>query len=293
MVDDACFMDFSSEIDENTEFIIIGIPIDGEMTQNRGICTDAPNIIRKISLDLSLTSEDGTDLNSLHIVDLGNMSSKRGNHLSQVIRKAPDAIPILVGGSHFISKIGIDAIKEDLSLEDLHFISLDAHLDCYDEWKGKKFTHCTVTRRIFEKLGSKPELVYVIGARDIDLPEIEWAKKVGLNYLRMNEIQDNADLKINALFSEKNGEKPPVYLSVDIDVFDPTVAPATGYAIPGGITYRDYLHILEQITENFELVAVDFVEYSPELDLPNKMTAFLVAKLIIETANMLKKKKGK
>ena len=74
-------------------------------------------------------------------------------------------------------------------------------------------------------------------------------------------------------------------------MLDPSVAPGTGYPIPGGITYRDYLHILEEIINKFTIVAIDVVEYSPELDLPNKMTAFLVAKLIIETLIRLKKEK--
>ena len=284
-------MDFPSEVDENTEFIIIGVPIDGEMTQNRGKCNDAPYIIREISLDLSLTSEDGTDLNSLHIIDLGNVTADFDNQSSQMLRKAPQAIPIFIGGSHYISYPCVKTLKKDLNREDLHFISLDAHLDCFDEWKGHKHTHCTVTRRIYEELGSKPELVYVFGARDIDLPEIEWVKKVGFNFLRMPQILHESENKINAILSERKGVKPPVYLSIDIDVFDPSVAPATGYLIPGGITYRDYFQILERITKNFIIVGIDFVEYSPELDLPNKMTAFLVAKLIIETLVRIKKEK--
>ncbi|MHA1110067.1 MAG: arginase family protein [Promethearchaeota archaeon] len=294
MVKTNCFLDLPSEIDENTEFIIIGIPIDGEMTQQRGKCVTAPEVVRKISLDLSLTSEDGTDLNTLHMVDLNDVSKdttieKLTQKISQLLNKVPQAIPIFIGGSHIVSNHTVQALLSRKEIQNLHYISLDAHLDCYDNWKGNKNTHCTVTRRIYETLESKPNQVYVIGARDIDLPELEWVKHVGFNFLRMIDIVENPDMKLEAIFSERNGIKPPVYLSVDIDVFDPSVAPATGYAIPGGISYRDYLLILNNIAKHFTIVGVDFVEYSPELDLPNKMTAFLIAKLIIETVNMIKK----
>jgi agmatinase len=293
MADPLRFMDFPSEIDENTQFLIIGIPFDGEMTQKRGCCVTAPNVVREISLDLSLTSEDGTDLNTLHIADIGDVSSPEDltKLIAEYLNRASRLIPIFIGGSHFITDKTVKTLLKEKQFQNLHFISLDAHLDCYDEWKGNKKTHCTVTRRIYETLGSNPEQVFVIGARDIDLPEIEWVKRKGFNYLRMQEIIKETDMKIQALFSKRQGIKPPVYLSVDIDVFDPSVAPATGYAIPGGITYRNYLHILELVIQNFTIVGVDFVEYSPDLDLPNKMTAFLVAKLIIETMERLKKRK--
>lgn len=285
------FLDFSSVVKENTEFILIGIPLDGEMTQTRGKCITAPDEIRKISLDLSLTSENGTDLNSIHLVDVGDIEGGSSDELitniSSLLDSAPDAIPFFIGGSHYISNYAVRSLIQKRHQQDLHYISLDAHLDCYDEWNGDKNTHCTVTRRIFESLGSKSENTYVIGARDIDLPELEWANEVNFQFFRMDDISEGCQL-----FSDKIG-KPPLYLSIDIDIFDPSVAPATGYPIPGGISYRDYLRILSCIIDHFTIVGVDFVEFSPELDLPNRMTAFLVAKLIIETLVKIKNKNKK
>jgi len=290
------FFDVPSIADEDTKFLIIGVPFDGEMTQSRGSCITAPDAIRAISLDLSLTSEDGTDLNSLHIADLGNISSvtKITKEVGKKFDQASQTVPIFLGGSHYISYYCFQSLSQAKSLENLYYISLDAHLDCFDEWNGNKYTHCTVTRRIFEQLGSKSENVHVIGARDIDLPELEWADQVRLRFSRIQDIFDSSGTKIvklKEIFTNKNELKPPVYLSVDIDVFDPSVAPGTGYPIPGGITYRNYLHILDQIISHFDIVGVDFVEYSTTLDFPNNMTAILVAKLVIETLVRIKNKK--
>ncbi|TFG16863.1 MAG: hypothetical protein EU530_11365 [Promethearchaeota archaeon] len=286
MVEETRFLDFPSEPNENTEFILIGVPFDGEMTQHRGRCHNAPDEVRIISLDLSLTSEDGIDLNQLHLVDLGDIQEDLDIQLPLLLRKTPQAIPVFIGGSHSISINTVNAFIHERKPEDLHYISLDAHLDCYDEWKGSKFVHCTVTRRIYEMLGLNTDNVSVIGARDIDLPEAEWAQKENFRYLRMRELEQ---LKSN-FFPPPKSNKAALYLSIDIDVFDPSVAPATGYPIPGGITYRDYLGILDDIMKNYRIVALDIVEYSPNLDLKNKMTAFLVAKLIIETLVKIKKR---
>ncbi len=281
------FFDFPSEPKENTEFIIIGIPFDGEMTQQRGKCQTAPDEIREISLDLSLTSEDGMDLNKLRIVDLGDISEDMDKFIPLLLKKAPQAIPIFIGGSHSITFYTVNAFIQEKKIKNLNYISLDAHLDCYNEWKGSKYVHCTVTRRVYEMIGSEPDKVGVIGVRDIDLPEIEWSQKEKFRYLRMQDL--------NNLYTEflppSSEIKPPLYLSIDIDVFDPSVAPATGYPIPGGITYREYLKILDEILKHYTIVGLDFVEYSPDLDSQNKMTAFLVAKIIIETLVRIKKEK--
>ncbi|MBN2155652.1 MAG: arginase family protein [Candidatus Lokiarchaeota archaeon] len=280
------FFDYPPTMNDHTQFILIGIPFDGDMTQNRGICTDAPDVIRRISLDLSLTSESGIDLNTLHMADVGNVRKditepELIQEIGKFLENSHHTVPIFIGGSHNITYYTITSLLQQQNIPNLHYISLDAHLDCYDEWNGNKYTHCTVTRRIFETLGSNSKQVYVIGARDIDLPELEWAHEVNLQFFRMYDT-----LK----FDTSIKDKPPVYLSVDIDVFDPSVAPATGYPIPGGISYRDYLEFLPQIVQHFTIVGLDFVEYSPILDLPNKMTAFLIAKLIIETMVGIKKK---
>ena len=81
-----------------------------------------------------------------------------------------------------------------------------------------------------------------------------------------------------------------LYVSIDIDALDPSVAPGTGYAIPGGFSYRDIWKILKEITEVFNVIGFDLVEVAPNLDLENKMTCILAAKLIVEFMYFIRSK---
>jgi len=82
-------------------------------------------------------------------------------------------------------------------------------------------------------------------------------------------------------FFEKSDIKD-LYISIDIDALDPSIAPGTGYAIPGGFTYREVWKILREVAKNVNIIGFDIVEISPSLDLPNNVTLNVAAKIIIE-----------
>ncbi|GAF87881.1 unnamed protein product, partial [marine sediment metagenome] len=94
--------------------------------------------------------------------------------------------------------------------------------------------------------------------------------------------------KILAFFEKSNVED--IHISIDIDVLDPSIAPGTGYAIPGGFTYRELWQILRKLAENINIIGFDLVEVSPSLDLPNNITSKLAAKLIIELISFISSK---
>ena len=314
MIDDKkeqySFFDCSSEIENLTneditnynssDFIIIGIPYDGFTTQSLGVTSNAPNTIRKISYDLSIMSESHHNITKLKMVDIGDI--KLGKLKELKLNK--DLIPIFLGGNHAITLDCYKVVNELHKPKEVIMISFDAHLDFYDDWFGVKKTHCTVMKRINEIVRDN---MVVIGARDIDLPEYEEADKVDLKYLTMKELYD-AKIKENIPIQKKfekfisdtfqldfsnkdKDKKKEIYISIDLDVFDPSIAPATGYPIPGGLDYRTMIYFLEFLTANFKVVGADFVEYAPNLDIPSKITGFLMAKLISEFIVMLEKQK--
>ena len=82
-------------------------------------------------------------------------------------------------------------------------------------------------------------------------------------------------------------------MSIDIDALDPSIAPGTGFAIPGGFSYREIWIILRELTKNFNIRGFDLVEVAPNLDNANNMTCNLAAKLIIEFISFIAKKNGK
>lgn len=308
-----------NEIHKDSEFAIIGVPFDGRTTQRRGLTFNAPEIIRKLSDDISVACEDNSYfLDHVKICDLGNINENTAadndslnnvdpeqlvnivkDFVSVIYEKNPNIKPVFIGGNHFISYPTFSAILEHYKGEEIIYITFDAHLDFYDDWEGNRYTHCTVSRRNFEllkKLNSKN--LFIIGTRDVDLPELEDTKEVGFDnfsslhkfYLEKEKKKDltfaeyTVEFLLKKIFtnSEEKSRKPKAYISLDIDVLCPSVAPGTGYCLPDGLTYRELHQCLEKLVKIFNIIAFDFVEFAPNLDLPNQITGFLSAKIISE-----------
>ena len=302
----ATFMGCPSIIDDRSDFVIIGIPYDGGTTQHRGFTSKAPFFVRKLSEELAYSTESGYDLNNIRYGDLGDISlsedfndliDKTSVKLEKIYQENPKIIPIIIGGNHNISFASFSSVAEHYKKESVVFISFDAHLDFYDEWNGNKDAHCTITKRIFDLEYMNEDTVFIIGARDIDLLEISLSKKNGLKYATMLEYSksslqfvkfiQNFFLKGLKDFSGKKS-KTKAYISVDIDVLDPSVAPATGYPIPGGLQYRELYLGIEYLSKKFDIIGLDLVEFAPNLDMKNQMTGFLCAKLISESMAHIK-----
>jgi len=216
-------------------------------------------------------------------------------------------IPIFIGGNHLVTFPILKSLEEFQSLSNISVISLDAHLDFYDIWQGNKYQHCTVMKRIHELLKnySNNKLV-IIGTRDIDIEEFQNAKSSNFsnNYLNCYEIFKKSKIHnknvsevifefINNIL-KSDGDNPKtnkVYISIDIDIFDPSIAPATGYPIAGGLLYRDVLDLLEKLVNSYEIIGIDLVEYMPNLDFKNMMTGFLCTRLIQEIIGFLELKR--
>ena len=129
-----------------------------------------------------------------------------------------------------------------------------------------------------------------MGTRDIDIPELEIVKSEKIDYLSAYLIIDGLDNYIDQIVKKlKESGLKNLYVSIDVDALDPSVAPGTGYAIPGGFTYREIWKILKEISKNFTIKGFDLVEVAPNLDLENKMTSILAAKIIIEFMDFIRR----
>jgi len=108
-----------------------------------------------------------------------------------------------------------------------------------------------------------------------------------------NELQERENYTQKIINFLKQSNINDIYISIDIDALDPSIAPGTGFAIPGGLTYRELWLILRQIAEEFNIIAFDIVEVAPNLDLPNNITSNLATKIIMELMSFIStKKKG-
>ncbi|MFX1354293.1 MAG: agmatinase [Promethearchaeota archaeon] len=294
------FFDFGEVIDSKSKFVIFGIPWDYLTSIKAPNSAIAPQKIREVTNDLALTTEMGSEIPKLDVVDIGDVKIETSNveknlgEIQNFIRKIYDQkrkiIPVMIGGDHFCSYPVIKAVGE--SFKDRHELGVlifDAHLDLYEQWDKGVYSHATISHRVYDLDYINHDNISIVGTRDIDIPELKIANKEKITYLDAYQLQDHGLDKYTEEIINffKNTSIKYLYLSIDIDVLDPSIAPATGFAIPGGLSYRELWKILREITKEFKVIGFDVVEVAPNLDLPNNLTSNLAAKLIIELISFI------
>jgi len=179
---------------------------------------------------------------------------------------AANKFVVTLGGEHSISYGAAKAYIEKFPR--LSILHLDAHTDRRDEFEGDKFSHACTLRRISELNDD----IVSVGIRSLDVTELQYLdnKKVFYAediYHSMDWVKDVVKLL-----------QPDVYLTLDLDVFDPAIMPSTGTPEPGGLSWYAVLHLLREVTKARRLVGCDLVELSPSPH--NKAPDFLAAKLV-------------
>ncbi|MEE9378177.1 MAG: agmatinase [Candidatus Lokiarchaeia archaeon] len=296
------FFDFDKDIKKDTQFVIFGIPWDYLTSIDLPNSSIAPEKIRNVTNDIGWTTELGDHITKFKVVDVGDVIIEKvnieknlttiKNFIENIYKENERIIPIMIGGDHFCSYPVIKSVGDNFKKkEEFGVLIFDAHLDFYQEWDKGVYSHATISHRIFDFDYIDNKNLLVVGTRDIDIPELEIAKSENIEYFsayQLLEGLDNYIVKIKNFFKKSNIKY--LYVSIDIDALDPSIAPGTGFAIPGGFSYRELWKILKEISENFEIIGFDLVEVAPNLDLENKMTCNLAAKLLIELISFIKKK---
>jgi len=288
------------ELADNTEFVILGVPLDCTSAKPTG-SRNGPNKIRECSNQFADYTELDFDLNSAIIFDAGDTNLKNNiqyieSDLREIDRKynsfknAKQICFVSIGGDHFISYPILKNIMP--KHENLGIISFDAHLDLYNMWYEAPYSNATVMRRITELPEFDFNNLTYVGVRDIDLEEYEFVKENDLKYVKAFEINDFSLQSIiqKQIQRFKKFKIKKLYVSIDIDVLDLPHAPGTGYKIPGGLSYRQLWNFLKLLSENFNIVGFDVVEVSPGLDIGD-ITSTHAARLILEFIGMIKMNK--
>ncbi|MHA1281068.1 MAG: agmatinase [Promethearchaeota archaeon] len=294
------FFDFENEIQDDTDFAIFGIPWDYLTSIELPNSAIAPEKIREVTNDIALTTELGYKITDFKAADLGDIEIVKTNidknikniteFIKKIYKKNKNIIPIMLGGDHFCSYPVIKAINEFIREEKKFGVLIfDSHLDFYEEWDKGVYSHATISHRIYDLDNFNEKNIFIVGVRDIDIPELENASKKKLSYLKAYKIYNGINEYTTSIiqFFKDNNIKS-LYISIDIDALDPSIAPGTGFAIPGGFSYREFWLILKRIVEEFDIIGFDLVEVAPNLDLPNKITCNLAAKIIIELMSFIK-----
>jgi agmatinase len=179
------------------------------------------------------------------------------------------AIPIVLGGDHSITWPSATAVAEVRRPGSIGIVHFDAHADTApDDW-GVLSGHGTPMRRLIESGAVKGRNFVQVGLRGYWPPveTFEWMQEHGLRYHFMREIEERGAEAVIAQAIEQALDGPDhIYLSLDIDVIDPGMAPGTGTPEPGGMLTREVLRAIRQIVAATDLVGMDIVEVSPPYD---------------------------
>ncbi|MFX1309368.1 MAG: agmatinase [Promethearchaeota archaeon] len=297
------FFDSSENINEDTQFVIFGIPWDYLTSIDLPDSSIAPKRIRDVTNDIGWTSELGWPITNFKIADVGDIPIEKvnveknintiNNFVENLYQTNKKVIPVMIGGDHFCSYPVVKTVGTLFNKkEEFGVLLFDAHLDFYQEWDKGVYSHATISHRIYDLDYINNKNLMIVGTRDIDIPELEIAESEDIKYLSAYKLIQGLDIYIEEIvrFFKKSGIKF-LYVSIDIDVLNPSIAPGTGFAIPGGFSYRELWSILKEISKNFDIIGFDLVEVAPNLDLKNKMTCNLAAKLIIELISFIANKK--
>jgi len=216
------------------------------------------------------------DLADLTFADLGDLDTLNTlgvpGALDAIARGAAHAastakLAVMLGGEHLGSLGGFRGITRVYT--DAVIIQADAHLDMRPDYDGDPFTHATWLNHVGQEYGF--DRIHQVGLRSGD--RAEW------NLARSQTAWSSTDLSLPSPVRERIGRRP-VYVSIDIDVLDPAHAPGTGCPEPGGVTFRELAAFLYSL-EELQVVAIDVMEVSPNLDQAN-ITAAAAAKLVRE-----------
>ncbi len=172
---------------------------------------------------------------------------------------------IVIGGEHSVSIGSIKAHAEKYN--DMTVLQLDAHSDLRNEYHGSKYNHACVMARVKEMCP-----ILQIGTRSMDLSEKETMDKSQVFFAE--DIHDKKEWIDKAI--RKLSEK--VYITIDLDVFDPAIMPSTGTPEPGGLLWYDVLRLFKKVCDKKNIVGFDVVEMCPNRH--NKAPDFAAAKLI-------------
>jgi len=201
------------------------------------------------------------DLEELALEDHGDLEIPHGDKvktLDIVETKSREiisngSIPIMIGGEHLLTLGAIKPLIE--KYPDLHIIHFDAHTDMRDDYLGETLSHASVFRRISELV--KPKHIHQFGIRSGTKEEFDFIKE------NHNIELYTADTLMSTVMDIQD---KPVYISIDLDVLDPSVLPGTGTPEPNGLSYQALLESILDMDELQNIVGMDIVELNPGND---------------------------
>jgi agmatinase len=278
---------------------IVGAPFDDAVSHRPG-ARFGPRAIRAAtyhagspnSLQLGIQPFEWLD-----VVDAGDapIVPARPERAHDVIRRkvlavaSAGAIPIVLGGDHSITFPSASAVAEAISPRGLGVVHFDAHADTAQTTWGVLRSHGTPMRRLIESGAVQGRNFVQVGLRGYWPPPetFDWMRENGLRSHFMIEIEERgAEAVVADAIAEALDGPDAIYLSIDIDVLDPGMAPGTGTPEPGGMLTRELLRAIRQVVGRVDLAGMDVVEVAPPFDVA-EITASAANRCVMEALSAL------
>jgi agmatinase len=257
-----------------SEIVILPVPYDETSTYMKG-ADKGPEAILEASVNLEFYDiETNSEAHRHGIFTLEPLTEKSSpdalvNAVHERVRwiLSEGKFPVIIGGNHTVPIGSFRAIAE--KYDDLSILQLDAHSDLRKEYEGSPLNHACAMARAREVAP-----IVQVGIRSMaaeELPNVDWK-----NVYPAHRLYYDKELYSIALKSlNKN-----VYITIDLDVFDPSIMPSTGTPEPGGPEYFELMHFLRDVASERNIVGFDVVELCPNIN--NKMPDFVAAKVIYQ-----------
>ena len=272
----------------DADVAVLGVPYDMG-TQYRSGARMGPRAIREASTLFSFGhagaydhEDDVTYLDTVRITDVGDAdmvhtdTEKSHANTEAAVRAilATGAMPVILGGDHAISAPNIAAFSEH---GPIHVVQIDAHLDFVNERHGVRYGHGNPMRRA-------SEMAHVTGLSQFGIRNVsssnrsdyDDARAAGSTILSVRQIRAMGTAAVLATIPA--GAR--CYITIDIDGFDPSIAPGTGTPSHGGFQYYEVMEILQGVAKAHEVVGIDLVEVAPAYD-PAGVTSILAAQVLM------------
>ena len=291
---------------QGADVIILGAPIDSG-TSHRSGAKFGPQAIRGGDYlphdgerpHMALRTDGLKDLKVLDAGDLlmpGGDLKKSLEVLAVATEKISRAgiIPVILGGDHSIASADVAGIAAHRGLGKISMIHFDAHADTGDSQFGALEGHGTPMRRLIESGAVRGDRFLQLGLRGYWPGEetLEWMRDQGMRSYEMTEIHHRGlNTVLDESFARLTDECDGVFLSVDIDVVDPGMAPGTGTPEPGGMTSRELLESVRRICLELPVVGIDVVEVAPPFDSAD-ITAILANRVVLEALSAIAKRRS-
>jgi agmatinase len=265
--------------------VILGCPYDGSASFRPG-ARFGPSAIRRASWGIETYSPYlNQDLSELSIHDMGDLELPLGEKKISLdlIRKAVRKIlsgykfPILLGGDHLITLPVVEELVKNYP--QLQIVHIDAHTDLREEYLGESASHSTVMKRVLDHLGEGR--LFQIGIRSGTEDEFKLARK-------MKSIIPFDPGSLRSMINRLKNQ--PVYITLDLDVMDPSLLPGVGTPEPGGFTFHEFMSLLK-ILEALHVVGFDIVELTPDYD-PTQISSITASAILREMSLAFCLKKG-